>query len=189
MNKKKKIFLTIFKIFSMVLVSVLIGYNLFIINARVVLKEKIPMPLGYGTAVVVTNSMYPYLEINDLIIVKKTNDYEVGDVIVYDEGTILVVHRLVEIDDQIFIAKGDDNDTNDRPYSVNLIKGEVVKIIPGMGVLQEKLDNPIVKFICLAIAFVLFALSMKLDKKEKPKENIELEEEIKKLKEELNIKE
>jgi hypothetical protein len=58
-----------------------------------------------------------------------------------------------------------------------------------MGVLQEVFNNPIVKFICLAIAFVLFELSIKLDKKEKPKENIELEEEIKKLKEELNIKE
>jgi hypothetical protein len=44
MNKKKKTLLTIFKIFSMVLVSVLIGYNLYIINARVVLKEKLPMP-------------------------------------------------------------------------------------------------------------------------------------------------
>lgn len=189
MNKKKKTLLTIFKIFSMVLVSVLIGYNLYIINARVVLKEKLPMPLGYGTAVVVSNSMYPYLEINDLIIVKKTNDYEVGDVVVYDEGTVLVVHRIVEIDDQMFIAKGDANDSNDRAYSVNLIKGEVVKIVPSMGVLQEVFDNPIVKFIFLAIAFVLFELSMKLDKKEKPKENIDLEEEIKKLKEELNIEE
>lgn len=189
MSKKKKTLLTIFKIFSMVLVSVLIGYNLFIINAQVFLKEKLPMPLGYGTAVVVSNSMYPYLEVNDLIIVKKTNDYEVGDVIVYDEGSVLVVHRLVEIDDQVFVAKGDANNSNDRAYSVSLIKGEVVKIIPGMGVLQEVFNNPIVKFICLAIAFVLFELSIKLDKKEKPKENIELEEEIKKLKEELNIKE
>ena len=154
-------------------------------NGQVVLKEKLPMPFGFGTAVVVSNSMYPYLEINDLIIVKKTNDYEVGDVIVYDDGSVLVVHRLVEIDDKLFVAKGDANDSNDREYSINLIKGEVVKIIPGMGVIQEVLANPFVKLGGLGLAFFLFELSFRIDKK-KPKETDELEEEIKRLKEELH---
>ena len=179
-----KYLLKVLKILMAVIVSVLIGYNLYLINAQVVLHEKLPMPFGYGTAVVVSNSMYPYLEINDLIIIEKTNDYEVGDVIVYDDGSVLVVHRLVEIDDKTFVAKGDANDSNDREYSVNLIKGEVVKIIPNMGVIQEFLANPFVKLAGLAIAFFLFELSFKMDKK-KPKENDELEEEIKRLKEEL----
>ena len=116
-----KYLLKVLKILMAVIVSVLIGYNLYLINAQVVLHEKLPMPFGYGTAVVVSNSMYPYLEINDLIIIEKTNDYEVGDVIVYDDGSVLVVHRLVEIDDKTFVAKGDANDSNDREYSVNLI--------------------------------------------------------------------
>lgn len=179
-----KYLLKVLKILMAVIVSVLIGYNLYLINAQVVLHEKLPMPFGYETAVVVSNSMYPYLEINDLIIIEKTNDYEVGDVIVYDDGSVLVVHRLVEIDDKTFVAKGDANDSNDREYSVNLIKGEVVKIIPNMGVIQEFLANPFVKLAGLAIAFFLFELSFKMDKK-KPKENDELEEEIKRLKEEL----
>ena len=117
--------------------------------------------------------------------VKKTNDYEVGDVIVYDDGSVLVVHRLVEIDDKLFVAKGDANDSNDREYSINLIKGEVVKIIPGMGVIQEVLANPFVKLGGLGLAFFLFELSFRIDKK-KPKETDELEEEIKRLKEELH---
>ena len=186
MNKKRNIFLTILKIFSIVFISLIIGFNLYIINARVFLKEKLPMPLGYGTAVVVSNSMYQYLEVNDLIIVEKTNDYVVGDVVVYDDGFVLVVHRIVEIDDEVFVAKGDANNSNDRPYSVSLIKGEVVDIIPGMGVLQETLDNPIVKFCCLGVAFVLFELSFRLDKKQKPKENEDLQAEIDRLKAELN---
>ena len=53
-----------------------------------------------------------------------------------------------------------------------------------MGVIQEFLANPFVKLAGLAIAFFLFELSFKMDKK-KPKENDELEEEIKRLKEEL----
>lgn len=185
MQKIGKYVLLISKIFVAIVVSILIGYNLYLINAQVVLKEKLPMPFGFGTAVVVSNSMYPYLEINDLIIVKKTNDYEVGDVIVYDDGSVLVVHRLVEIDDKLFVAKGDANDSNDREYSINLIKGEVVKIIPGMGVIQEVLANPFVKLGGLGLAFFLFELSFRIDKK-KPKETDELEEEIKRLKEELH---
>ena len=165
MNKKGKIILTITKIFFVVVASILVGYNLFLINAKVFLKEKLPMPLRYGTAVVVSNSMTPYLEINDLIIVKQTNDYEIGDVIVYDDGNTLVVHRIVEIDDYVFIAKGDANDTNDRAYSVNLIKGEVVKIIPRMGVVQEVVSNPFAQGICIAIALILFELSFRVDKR------------------------
>ena len=187
--KKSKIILTIMKIFFAVLASAIVGYNLFLINANVFLKEKLPMPLGFGTAVVVSNSMQPYLEINDLIIVEKTNDYQVGDVIVYDDGNVLVVHRLVEIDEYVFVAKGDANNSNDRAYSIDLIKGEVVKIIPGMGVVQEIIANPFVKAFCLAAAIILFELSFRLDKKNKPKENEELQAEINRLKAELNHKE
>ena len=187
--KKRKVILTITKIFFAILASAIIGYNLFLINAQVFLKEKLPMPLGFGTAVVVSNSMHPYLEINDLIIVKKTNNYSVGDVVVYDDGHVLVVHRIVEIDDYMFVAKGDANNSNDRPYSVDLIKGEVVKIIPKIGVVQEVIANPFVQIACFAIAIVLFELSFKLDSKEKPKENEELKKEIELLKEELNHKE
>ena len=187
--KKKKIILTITKIFFAILASTLIGYNLFLINAQAFLKEKLPMPLGLGTAVVVSNSMFPYLEINDLIIVEKTNDYEVGDVIVYDDGHVLVVHRIVEIDEYTFVAKGDANDSNDRPYSVDLIKGEVVKIIPEIGIMQEVIANPFVQISSFVIAIVLFELSFKLDSKEKPKENEELKKEIELLKEELKYKE
>ena len=43
-----------------------------------------------------------------------TNDFEVGDVVVYDDGAVLVVHRVVEIDDAVFVAKGDANNSNDK---------------------------------------------------------------------------
>ena len=182
---KNKI-LNVVKIIFAVVVSVIVGYNLLVISSRVFLQEKLPMPLGIGTAVVVSNSMHPYLEVNDLIIVKKTDDYEVGDVVVYDDGNVLIVHRIVEIDDYIFVAKGDANNSNDRAYSVNLIKGEVVEIIPNLGVVQEFMSNPFVQFICLVLAFVLFELSFRLDKKDKMQETDELQKEIERLKSEIN---
>ena len=189
MNKKGKIILTILKILFTVFASILLGYNLYLINAKVFLKEKLPMPFGFGTAVVVSNSMYPSLEVNDLIIIEKTNDYQIGDIVVYDDGNVLVVHRIVEIDDEVFVAKGDVNNSNDKPYSINLIKGEVVNVIPEMGVLQEVISNPVVKILFFVITFVLFELSFKADKKEKSKENQELLDEIDRLKNELSKEE
>ena len=186
---RKKVVITIFKVIFAILTSIFVGYNIFLINAKLFLKEKLPMTAGYGAAVVVSNSMYPYLEVNDLIIVKKTNDYKVGDVVVYDDGVVLVVHRIVEIDDAVFIAKGDANNSNDKEYSVNLIKGEVIKVIPDLGVVQEVFTNPIVQTSCIVIAVVLFELSFRLDKKDKVKSNDELQEEIDRLKAELHGKE
>lgn len=188
MKNVSKYILKVAKILVAVVVSIMIGYNLYLINAQVFLHEKLPMPFGYGTAVVASNSMYPYLEINDLIIIQKTNDYEVGDIIVYDDGDVLVVHRLVEIDDQLFIAKGDANDSNDRAYSVSLIKGEVIDIKPKIGVLQEKFNHPMVKIGGIIICVILFELSFRLDKKKKledKKDEEDIQAEIKRLKEEL----
>lgn len=186
MKKFVKYLLKVLKILFAVIVSILIGYNLYLINAQVFLHEKLPMPFGYGTAVVVSNSMYPYLEINDLIIIEKTDDYEVGDVVVYDDGEVLVVHRIVSIDEDLFIAKGDNNDSNDRAYNVNLIKGELIDIKPGLGVLQEIFNHPMVKIGGIVICVILFELSFKIDKKKKKNsEEDDIQAEIKRLKEEL----
>ena len=66
--------------------------------------------------------------------------------IVYDDGNVLVVHRIVEIDDAVFVAKGDANNSNDKPYSVDLIKefeeNGVDLILPG-----ETLDWTVVSYI------------------------------------------
>ena len=127
----------------------------------------------------------------ELTVAKQTTNYmnELDSIWVYDDGVVLVVHRIVEIDDAVFIAKGDANNSNDKEYSVNLIKGEVIKVIPDFGVVQEVFTNPIVQTSCIVIAVVLFELSFRLDKKDKVKSNDELQEEIDRLKAELHGKE
>ena len=65
MAKKIK---TILRITVLVLVSAVLGVNLYTWNARSLLGNALPMPFGYGAAVVLTGSMEPTIMTDDLII-------------------------------------------------------------------------------------------------------------------------
>lgn len=67
-----------------------------------------------------SGSMTPSLGVGDVVIVKKTKDYEgleVGDILVYNKETKVVVHRITEkkkVDNEyIFKTQGDANDAED----------------------------------------------------------------------------
>ena len=123
-----------------------------------------------GNAVVVSESMVPYLEKNDFIIYKATPIEKLApqDVVVYKrasgDGHILIVHRLLSISDGYAITKGDNNAIQDEPFDADNIVGKVVVIVPQLGLLMDALSS--VKGVAvLAILFVLFALSQFLYKK------------------------
>jgi len=67
------------------------------------------------------NSMYPALKKGDGIIIKKLSDEEkenlqVGDIIAFYDGNIIVTHRITRIDrdgEIQYVTKGDNNDTKD----------------------------------------------------------------------------
>ena len=75
----------------------------------------------YYLSSIASDSMYPALKRGDGIIIKKLNDEEknnlqVGDIIAFYDGDVIVTHRIVRIDNgrEIqFITKGDNNDTKD----------------------------------------------------------------------------
>lgn len=72
-------------------------------------------PFGITILDVVSNSMNPSIRKGNMIIVKKQNDYEEGDVITYigsDEN--LVTHRIVRKYENVFITKGDNNNVEDE---------------------------------------------------------------------------
>ena len=72
-------------------------------------------PFGITILGVVSNSMNPSIRKGNMIIVKKQNDYEEGDVITYigsDEN--LVTHRIVRKYENVFITKGDNNNVEDE---------------------------------------------------------------------------
>lgn len=74
----------------------------------------------YYAVTIGSGSMIPNLGIGDIVIVRKTKDYEsleVGDILVYNKETKVVVHRITEknkVDNEyVFRTKGDANDAED----------------------------------------------------------------------------
>ena len=111
---------------------------LWLLVDKFIIGSYAPRLFGYSALNVASGSMQDEIMVNDLVIIKRTKDYEVDDIITYmREGeSIPTTHRIVEItSDGKYVTKGDANNTNDRfPVSEEEILGEVVEIKAGAGV-------------------------------------------------------
>ena len=105
---------------------------------KFVLKHRVPSIFGYSSLIVSTGSMNG-LDMNegDLIIIKDTGDYKIGEIITFfqDGDDIPTTHRIISIDeDGKWVTKGDANNSKDKRSITNdEIIGEVVLVIPYVG--------------------------------------------------------
>lgn len=184
MNKKIRTILEqVGRVLIIVIVSFVIGLNIYYWNASVVLGNSMPMPFGYGVAVILSGSMEPNLSIDDMIIVKEQNDYKVGDIVVFQKDYTLVVHRIISIEENEIITKGDANDTEDKPITKENIKGEVVNSISGVGKLVNFIKSPLGLLLFFSISGYLYYLTNKIERKRKDAEIDKLKEKLNNLKE------
>ena len=180
MKKIKKIC----RIVLIVFVSLVVGFNLYTWNAQSLMGNALPMPFGYGAAVVLTGSMEPTIGTSDLIIVAERPVYAVDDIVVYQSGKMLVVHRILEIADGIVTTKGDANNAPDAPVELSAVKGKVVTVIPGVGAVAKILKTPAATAVLVIGAVVLMEASFRKEKKKGDDELERIKEEIRKLKDE-----
>ena len=170
----------------LILCGGVLGFNVYYANSSRLLGNQLPMPFGYGAAVVLSGSMEPELSKDDLIIVKKRESFDIGDVVVFQDGQSLVVHRIIEMNGESAVTKGDANNTADDPVSTDSIKGEVVFALPFLGRAVDFIKSPVGTVIIIALAILLLELPA-IKEKQKDAEEIEkIKEEIRKLKDEKN---
>lgn len=167
-----------------IFVSLVLGVNLYCWNAKSLVGNALPMPFGYGASVVLSGSMEPVLSVNDLVIIHETKDVSVGDIIVYQSGYSLIIHRIVSMDGDTIITQGDANNTADKPISISDVKGKMSHHIPLIGGAIRGLKTPVGIIITLAVAILLIELSYTDDKKKDNDEIEKIKEEIRRLKEE-----
>ncbi|MBR4852983.1 MAG: signal peptidase I [Clostridia bacterium] len=146
--------------------SVFIGIQFYNWNAKNVAGDNMPMPFGVGISVVLSGSMEPELSVDDVIIVKKTDDFGVDDMVVFNDHGILVVHRVISIDGDNITTKGDANNTADEPITRDVVKGKVIKVLPGAGKAFDILRSPLAAVIVFSAAILLMELSFKKEEKE-----------------------
>lgn len=124
------------------LLGLLMGLQIYFVNAGRVMGDPLPMPFGYGAAVVLSGSMEPTYSAGDLLIVKKADHYQTGDIVVYQSGQNLVVHRITDMNGETVTTQGDANNAPDEPFAVTQIKGISVGSIPFVGTWFRILKTP-----------------------------------------------
>lgn len=181
MIKKFKLKL-ILRIIAMCCAGLFVCCNLYLWYSQSIRGNSMPMPFGFGTSIVLSGSMEPALSVDDLIVVVEHNDYQVGDIVVYQSGSSLVVHRIVAIEGDMVTTQGDANNAPDAPVPVRLIKGEVVFRVKYVGSVVRLLKKPAVYFSLVGLAIWMLERSFRKEKQQEDDEIQKLEEEIRRLK-------
>lgn len=183
-NKRKVKQNAIWRHILLVICGLLLGINIYFVNANNLLGNKLPMPFGYGAAVVLSGSMEPTFSKDDLIIVKKKDSFDIGDIVVYQSNNSLVVHRVVSMDGDMVVTKGDANNIEDASFDKSAIKGVVIGCIPSLGIVVNAIKTPAGTVVVLLCAFLLTELSFRKQKASDDKRIEDIKAEIRRLKEE-----
>ena len=189
LNETKKIIHYILRIMLIVIISIVFGLTIYTWNAKSLKGDVFPMPFKIGYGVVLTGSMNPTITEDDLIVVKRTNDYQVDDIVVYQSNGQLIVHKIIKVEGEMITTKGDANNTPDEPINVKQIKGEVIKIHNGIGNLIKFIKSPTGVIMTLGTSVFLLILSYKKEDEKEDEKIKSIKEEILKLKKEMMKKE
>ena len=186
-RKSRKVFAIVRRLF-LILVGVIVGVTLYFANAQKILGNQLPMPFGYGIANVLSGSMEPTFSTGTLLIIKEERNLEEGDIVVYQSGNSLVVHRIIKIQKDQITTQGDANNAPDPVFDRKEIKGVVIGWVPYLGTVLNLLRTPAGVILLLLLAFFLIEGSFRKEKEEDEKELDAIKEEIRRLKEENSEK-
>lgn len=96
---------------------------------------------GYYTNIGITEGQFMKfaapngLSRGDLLFVVKPDNLKPGDILIYNKfgSAFTIVHRLVEIQKDAYIVKGDNNQIPDPPVAKQYVVGKVVFAVPILG--------------------------------------------------------
>lgn len=119
---------------------------------------------GYSVLSTETGSMAPTIEKGDIVIIKIGDEIRENDIITYKKNNVLITHRIMNIDGDTIIAKGDYNNTEDEPITKNQVIGKSVFIIHNVEI-WKKVFTDIQVIIPVVITIILFILMISYKEK------------------------
>ena len=125
---------------------------------------------GYTFFEVATGSMTNTINIGDIVVVKVNETFKENDIIVYKEENSFITHRVIKIDGQDLITRGDANNSEDKPIKSDQILGKVIYIIPKIGIWRRVLASPEILGMIIIFIILLGVVLMLTSKTEKEKE-------------------
>lgn len=162
---------TVVRTITGILLCLILAANLYLLYGKLVLKEELPSVLGYAQLTVLSGSMEPEFAPGDVLLIKKQDSYQVGDVVTFSQGGTLITHRITGIQESGFQTKGDANNVEDDWILLpEQIHGKLQLVILGVGNFLLFLKSPL-GVLCMVVAgFLLIQLSYILDKKKQTTE-------------------
>lgn len=157
------------------LLVILIIILLYVCYAKYIRKDPVVKIGGYGILIVLTNSMEPIIKEKELIMIKESSDYKLNDIVTYCDlyGT-LITHRIVQINEDDFMARGDNNSVIDENMNLSQIQGKVIYHSKILGIFILYYLKFII-VICILI-YVIIYLKRKFEKEQKEEKDETKEE-------------
>ena len=175
---------TVLRRLLLIVLGLALGMILYFANAQKIIGNQLPMPFGIGIADVLSGSMEPTFSKGTLLIVREAEEVKKGDIVVYQSGNSLVVHRITDIQKDQITTQGDANNTPDPSFDRSEIKGVVIGWIPYLGTILNMIRTPAGVIVLLLLAFLLTEGSFRRQKDEDEQEIEAIKDEIRKLKQE-----
>jgi len=113
---------------------------------------------GFRIYRVISGSMQPALQIGDVIIVKKSNNYSERDIITYSNGLTTITHRIIAINNDEVITKGDANEVDDKPINKEQIIGKFFFRISNFSLFSMILSKNVIYLIMIFLLVLIFLL-------------------------------
>ena len=133
-----------------------------IMYEKYILKKPIIKILGNSFLIVTTGSMEPTIKKEELIIIHEEKEYKENDIVTFiDDNGLLVTHRIIKIQEEKFISKGDLNNIEDPINNIKNIQGKVIFHSKVIGIFVLYILKPLV------VCYICIICIIEITKKEK----------------------
>lgn len=139
---------------SIIIILILIGiiFLAYYIDVTKNMNTGTWKPPLYSAYVIVSGSMEPSIHVQDAIVIKREEEFKIGDVCTYISKDprylgIMVTHRIIGTDvndrgEKVYVFKGDANYSADQlAVEYDQIYGKVIMRIPKLGYIQYFLSS------------------------------------------------
>lgn len=105
---------------------------------------------NYPMASITSGSMWPELKKGDLVLIKGISSKEqiqIGDVVVYKNEKGFTIHRVIKMNEETLVTKGDANNVEDAAIAYNEVIGRTLNLnnkplrIPALGFISVFLNR------------------------------------------------
>lgn len=114
---------------------------------------------------VATGSMEPYLKVGEVILIKDNAKYKKGDIVTYKYKGSYVTHRVVTMNKNYIVTKGDANNTVDEAVKKKDVVGKMVLKLEVLSFINYIIGFPVTWILVLVIGIIIILLIPKYKKK------------------------